>query len=104
MLALDTLDVAWTAVPDAIGYDLVTGDLGVLRSTGGDFTQAVTGCVVNDTTALAWSSGEDPAAGEGFFYLVRAEAASGSLSYDTFGVGQVQSRDPGIEASPDACP
>ena len=36
--------------------------------------------------------------------LARAELAASSLTYDTFGAGQVGSRDAEIDASPNACP
>ena len=104
LLTLTATDLVWTAAYDAIGYDAVRGSLTTLRDTLGDFTAAVDSCVVNDTTATTWPHGAAPAAGAGFWYLVRAELGSGPLTYDTPGAGQVGSRDAEIDASPNACP
>ncbi len=104
VLTLTATDLVWTAAYDAIGYDVVRGSLIVLQDTGGDFTAAVDSCVVNDTTATTWPHGAAPAAGAGFWFLVRAELGSGPLTYDAPGGGQVGSRDAEIDASPSACP
>ena len=45
-----------------------------------------------------------PAMGSGFWYLVRAVNCGGAGTYDSGSSGQVGSRDPGLAASPFACP
>lgn len=45
-----------------------------------------------------------PDPGEGFWYLVRAVNACGPGTYDSGGTMQAAPRDPGIAASPAACP
>jgi hypothetical protein len=104
VLTADTLNWNWTAVMSALGYDLLRGDLVALRGTTGDFTLSTEECLVNDHTQLDWPVGVDPLAGEAYWYLVRALLPTGNLTYDGFGTGQVQGRDPGIDASPVACP
>lgn len=104
VLTLDSLNLNWTDVYGAIGYDAVRGSVGTLRGNGGDFTGAVDSCLVNDTILTSWPHGPKPAAGAGYWYLVRAVLGTGPLSYDTLGGGQVGSRDAEIAVSPNACP
>ena len=71
-LDTDRNRLSWVEEPDeAAPWDVVYGDLGTLRASGGDFAAAATGCVVRDywDTTLAWSA--DPAPGEGVWYLGR---------------------------------
>jgi hypothetical protein len=103
-LTLDGTELGWTSVAGALGYDVVQGDLDVLRSSGGNFTTATDGCAVNDHPDTSLDDGADPAAGEGLWYLVRGLLGTGSLTYDTFGAGQVEVRDAEIDASGVSCP
>lgn len=103
-LTLGLADLVWTPVDGALGYDVVSGDLTALRSSGGDFTTATLACVVNDLPATSTSYVADPTPGEGIWFLVRAALGGGPLTYDAFGPGQVQGRDSGIAASAAACP
>jgi hypothetical protein len=104
-LSVDRDELIWTSQIGATGYDVVRGDLNVLRNTSGDFTTATEECVINNhpTTSLPYT--DDPQiAGEGFWILVRAVAATGNGTYDTGEPGQVSPRDDEIDASPEACP
>ena len=57
ILDVDSSSLSWTAVTDAIGYDIVRGDLQTLVNGGGDFTAATQECLADDhpTTTLAYS-------------------------------------------------
>ena len=94
----------WSTVSGALGYDLVRGDLGILRSTGGDFSPATDQCLANDSAGTTWPLGVDPAAGEALWYLVRGVLGTANLTYDSFGPGLFAGRDPAIEASGATCP
>jgi hypothetical protein len=99
------VSLTWTAADNATGYDVVTGDLVVLRSTGGDFSQAVTGCVVDgsaSTSAVLADPG--PAPGGGIFYLVRSIGTRCVGTYDDGSPSQQTGRDAGLAAAPAACP
>lgn len=99
VLELDASLLRWSAQPSAIAYDVVAGDLDSL----GDFTLATSGCLAEDTTATTQVSGADPLPGQGLWYLVRAERADGSGSYDGFGQRLQAPRDGAIAASGADC-
>jgi len=103
-LTLDGTDLLWTPVSGALGYDVVQGDLGLLRSSAGNFTTATDACSANDHAATTLADGVDPAVGEGYWYLIRGILGTGILTYDTFGVGQIDVRDAEIDASGVSCP
>jgi len=95
--------LTWDAVPSATAYDVVKGDLMLLRAGNGDFTGSLLDCLVNDGSSPATSDSNMPLAGEGWYYLVRA-AAPTEGSYDCGCAGQPVSRDTHIAASLNACP
>lgn len=95
---------SWLVALDALRYDVVRGDLGLLRATAGDFAAATTGCAADNTSVTTLASAETPAPGEGLWYLVRGVAPQGSLTWDAPGGSQFGSRDPGIAAAPGTCP
>ena len=96
-----TTTLSWSA--GGVGlFDVVRGDLGVLRSTGGDFTQALNAiapasdvCMVNDGPALTTNDTKaDPPSGRGYIYVLRPVAGCGEGgTYDSGGPTQVGSRD-----------
>jgi hypothetical protein len=104
---------SWTS-GGATAFDLVRGDLDVLRSTGGDFAAALdalpggeNACLANDTSSLALDDPYGaPAPGSGVFTLLRPVTTScpadGTL--DEGVASQLGSRDTEIAASPRACP
>jgi Galactose oxidase-like, Early set domain/PKD domain len=108
-------DVSWSWTQGGAGqFDLLQGDLGALRSSGGDFTSALNAvasgqpvCLVNDTASLSLvDSSAAPAPGAGMFALLRP-VVTACPAHGTFGDGSpslVASRDPGIAASARACP
>jgi hypothetical protein len=103
-IEVDDAAIAWDDLPAAAGYDLVRGDLGLLRATGGDFAAATTGCMANDTGVPALTFGDAPAPGSGFWFGVRAWGEGIVSTYDSNYPAQLRSRDPGIAAAPLSCP
>ncbi len=94
----------WSDVLEADRYDVVKGDLQALRSTGGDFTSTLLGCLEDDSRDARSGDSSDPSAGEGFYYLVRAQAACKSGTFNSGPPGQSGDRDSEIASSPHACP
>lgn len=94
----------WTAVATSMGYDLVRGNLGLLHSSGGNFSSSTTACLANDTTARTWSDSLTPGPGDGVWYLVRAMNCAGSGTYDSGAPSQIGSRDAEIQTSAGHCP
>ncbi len=98
-------DVAWTTIANAARYDAVRGWLSYLRSTSGDFTQATTQCLANNTSETRILDSDTPDAEDGFWYLVRGSSCAANGTYDDdSGGGQTGSRDAEINASSQRCP
>jgi hypothetical protein len=101
----DVMQLSWTAVSGATGYDVVKGDLGNLRGSAGNYTTSTASCVVNRVGVTAAQDLEIPAAGEAIWYLIRAvNACTGHGTYDEGVLSQEGSRDAKIDAAPAACP
>jgi len=96
--------LSWTSVATASNYDIVGGDLALLQSTSGNFTQAVTVCAGNDLPGPSVSLPGLPAAGNGQFYLVRPANCGGHGTWDDLDASQVGPRDAEINAAAAACP
>jgi spore coat protein A len=94
----------WSSVGDRIGYDLVRGDLRALNTSGGDFTAATLECLADNVVPTSLPYTAAPAAGQGWWFLVRKVTGFGPGSYDSGWPTQVGSRDGEIAASPNACP
>lgn len=80
-------------------WDVVVGDLDLLRETAGDYSVAVLACLVENGTQ---PSAVDPGGGQATFYLVRA-ACAGGTTYESAGSGQTGLRDEEIDAAPGSC-
>jgi hypothetical protein len=91
--------LAWNGLPGAAAYDVVKGDLGLLRSSG-SFALSVLACLENDGPNLAAADPAVPSAGNGFYYLSRVAGGS----YDGGCPSQAGPRDASIQSSPNACP
>ena len=102
-LTVSRNNIAWTTVAGATGYDLVRGDLGILRSTNGNFTSATQACLLNDVSATSVAIFGSPAVGGGYWFLVRGTNCAGG-SYESPGSSQVGLRTAEIAASSSACP
>jgi hypothetical protein len=99
-----TAVLGWNPLSDATGYDVVQGDLGILRGTGGDFRLAIQACLANDRTDTALVLSGSPTVGSAFLYLVRGTNCGGGGTYDSGSSAQVGSRDGEIGASTHRCP
>jgi glucose/arabinose dehydrogenase len=96
--------LSWTPVASATAYDIVGGDVALLRSTTGDFTAAVDQCAGNNQPGSSLSLVGTPAAGDAFFYIVRPVNCGGHGTYDEAEPSQVAPRDAEINAAPASCP
>ncbi len=97
--------LVWSASPGASAYDTVRGDLGTLRSSGGEFAAATEQCLGQVSGTSTTTAGEPPlATGEGHWYLIRQVDPGGASTYDSGSSAQVDLRDAGIAASGVDCP
>lgn len=97
--------LSWLTGLDAQRYDVVRGDLGLLLSNGGDFTEATEECLANDRQSTQLPYSIDPVPGVGHWFLVRGVTSTGdNLTYDSPGCSQVGLRDDEIDAALDSCP
>jgi hypothetical protein len=104
-LTVGPTSLAWNLLPAAIGFDVVRGDLGRLRESGGNYSVATSACLANNWYGSVLSDPTDPpASGTGFWYLVRHVNPFFSGSYDDEPPSLVAGRDPGINAAPGSCP
>lgn len=105
LLRVDRTALSWGDLGTKVVYDVVRGDLGLLRSTG-DFSIASQQCVADDASTPSVSFMADPVPGMGFWFVARAKRGIIVGSYDTPVPSQFASRDPGIAAAPPAsrCP
>jgi len=104
IIETDKQTMHWSGVPQADRYDIVKGDLQALRSSGGDFSSTLRSCLEDDSSDTQSRDALEPVSGEGFYYLVRAQRACKSGTFNTEQSGQSGDRDPEIESSPDRCP
>ena len=95
--------ISWTGGPGG-RYDVVRGDLRVLLGTHGDFRPATAACLANDLAATEVVDASESPAGSATWYLARPLDCAGTGSYDGPSPPQAGPRDPGITASPYACP
>jgi len=94
----------WEPAVGAASYDVVRGDLSVLRAQR-TFTPSVTGCVENNGTDLRAVHSTLPSPGKAFWYLVRGVRADGvNGSYAMADPGERSGRDAEIGASVSRCP
>jgi len=100
----DDTQLSWSPAAGAAAYDLIRGDLAILRASGGDFAAATASCLEDSVASAASEDADVPGAGIGFWYLVRPEDACGAGSYDALASSQAMPRDAAIEASGLGCP
>jgi len=95
--------ISWTALPLLPAYDVIRGDLELLRATAGDFSASTVECMAdNDSQTIVVHPGTPPS-GSGFWFLARAVSCDGG-TYDSGGTAQFEPRDAEIAASAAACP
>jgi hypothetical protein len=93
--------LSWQPPPGGSSFDVVVGDLDLLRA-GAGFTAATSSCVVDGYAGLDLHA---PSAAGDVWYLVRPVFCSGAVgSYDSGALGQVAPRDAAIDASGASCP
>lgn len=88
----------------ASAFDIVRGNLPLLTSSHGDFTQSIDRCLADNAAGTGLVDADLPPAGGGFIYIVRAVNCGGGGTWNSGGAGQVGSRDAGISLSGAACP
>jgi hypothetical protein len=92
----------WTVAENPSSFDIVVGDLSLLRSTSGDFSVATTGCEAGQQAAPPWLvTAPDPPPDGGSFFLVRATSLQ---CRGTYADASGPLRDAGISAAAGACP
>jgi hypothetical protein len=96
--------LSWTAPARTTGFDVVTGELSVLRSTGGDYTLATATCLTDNRTSTSLTYSVTPPAGDGSWFLVRPANCGGPGDYESGGSMQVGPRSAAIDASGNQCP
>lgn len=97
-------NLTWNTVSGASSYDVVRGDLDLLRSSHGDFVASTLECVADDRTSTSASDTGNPASKKTWWFLVRAGVCTDGGTYNTGSVRQVASRDLGINTSGAGCP
>jgi hypothetical protein len=76
----------WSTLGPGVTYDVVRGDVGSLRATGGLVDLGVVTCIENDSIDLSNRTLEDaavPPVGGAFFYLVRPTPKGAGFGYGT---------------------
>ncbi len=88
----------WSEAADATGYDVVTGNLALLRSTGS--WDGVASCLADDLAATEIDAPPDPAPGGAVLFLVRGTNCVGSASWNASGPRTQVGRDLSITVCP----
>ncbi|MGH9869656.1 MAG: hypothetical protein ACREAA_16010 [Candidatus Polarisedimenticolia bacterium] len=98
--------LSWTAPAGAAWYEVVRGSLGLLQSSGGDFTAATQGCVASGLTgsSILFAEPSPPPPGAGHWFLVRGANCKGDGTWDSGSPWQLGLRDAEIAGSAGACP
>lgn len=101
-----SVKLEWPPVASAeAGYDIITGFVQILLSTGGDYSQAVDHCIITGFGGTTWYSKLDgPNVGDARWFLIRTRNCVGKSTWGDGGPGQAISPDPGILASGKNCP
>jgi hypothetical protein len=80
--------LAWVGLPGNVVYDVVSSSIADLLTQG----TASASCLANDVPGAGYVDGRaDPAEGDGYYYLVRAQSACGSGSYGADSAGTPRS-------------
>jgi hypothetical protein len=103
VIAGDKTTISWDPDPVADRYDVVKGDLMILRGSGGEFSTSLTDCLESDSPDATATDGSAPAVGDGYFYLVRTQRDCRLGTFDTERASQNGERDVEIGSSPHSC-
>jgi hypothetical protein len=93
----------WNSDTVADRYDVMKGDLMSLRSSNGDFTSSLTGCLEENSADTQSSDSVDPGSDEGFYYLIRGQADCRNGTINCGHPGQIEDRDAEIDSSSNKC-
>lgn len=96
--------VELSGVSGTFYIDLVEGELGLLRSSRGNFSTATTACLADNDPATSYPSTRNPSAGDGLWYLARSLNCGGTLGYEEGSSSQIGLRDPEIALAAATCP
>jgi N-acetylneuraminic acid mutarotase len=96
--------LSWPPVAGALRYDMVQGNLNLLRSSHGNFSTASVTCVSDDNASTTASEDSVPMPGQASWYLVRAEGCGGTGTFQDNGLAGGNPRDDGIAGASNACP
>ncbi len=102
-LTLDKDHLYWTSVAGAIAYDIVRGDIDILRNSGGDFTSATDLCLGDNLEDTQIDYTEIPTPGNGHWFLIRGVSTAGPMTYQALSGIQVGLRDDEINAAGESC-
>ena len=92
----------WTTSPGPYDADILRGDLFELVAAQGDFSGLTVECPYPDVSGTNQLDPNDPAVGEGYFYLVRTKDCAGGIgSFDTSSPTQIAPR--GFDGGVSAC-
>jgi hypothetical protein len=70
--------LTWTAPGGAVSYDVASSTLSDLRINA----TTTAACLASELAPTSYADGQsDPPAGDGYYYLIRAQSACGSGSY-----------------------
>jgi hypothetical protein len=95
--------ILWSRLEETSTYDVVRGDLTVLRS-GGGFFAAIDECLADNHDGSSLPFEMDPDPGEGYWVLSRSVSSGRNGTYDSGGWSQVAGRDESILLSGLDCP
>jgi hypothetical protein len=97
-------ELSWGPPVCDTGYDVVRGDLGTLRASGGDFTVSTVECVAENHATTSRDYSDAPVTpGSGYWFLARRISSTGNGTYDSEGPSQQGERDDEVAASGADC-
>jgi hypothetical protein len=101
-LALERNAITWSSPVVPMVFDVLRGDLEILRETAGSFELATDYCLADDISDGTFPYDDTPPQGKGFWFLVRP-VTSGGGTYDADGPNQMHDRDEPIALSGRDC-
>jgi len=96
-------EIYWSDHPEALGYDIIKGDLDQLLATEGDFSIAIEECVANNHDEAWVSYIGEPDSGHTWFFLVRMVGETANMTYAPMDTCDLGTRDAEIEIAPFTC-
>jgi hypothetical protein len=78
---VDLAGLTWGPPACSPGYDIVRGDVGALRASGGDFSTATAECLADNHAGTTFPYVATPSPGAASWFLVRRVITGGSGTY-----------------------